>query len=306
MKFRRWAILLLFFAFGCSALREQNVTSKEQSVKSEKEVFFVSVPIAKFSSFECPCVNIEIEGKEFLAKLDLGFQGDLAIAKEPLTRISAKTFVKEKSMYGVRGKEYKKKLYRIPKAKIGVMAFSPLMLQEESEEFLKDAQFLQNEEDLSAREEEGALGWELFYNANLLIDMKNSQIAFCDSLDTLKERGYAVERFTKVPLLLERGLVEFEAETPNGPLRCMLDTGSTWNIFNIEFEEQNSSVWEPENILKFLFFKIGKVDFGPISFHQLPIRVPIPIAAILGVEFFKTHLVFLDFVEKTAYFESLE
>lgn len=45
--------------------------------------------------------------------------------KKEMDSISSKTFVGERSMYGVRGKEYNKKLYQISKAKIGAMTFSP-------------------------------------------------------------------------------------------------------------------------------------------------------------------------------------
>jgi hypothetical protein len=304
MRFQRFALLALLFTCGCSVIRTRN--KNNQSIEAQKPTYFVSIPITQFSSFQTPCINVTIEENTFLLKLDLGFQGDMTIAKEAVDLISSKTFLGEKSMYGVRGKEYTKKIYQIPRAKIGAMAFSPPILQEENEQFLKDAEFLQNEENSSLREEKGRLGWELFCNTNLLIDVKNSHIAFFDSLDTLKKEGYAVETFIRSSLFLERGLIELETNTPDGPLRCVLDTGTTWNVLNVDFERDKSidtAVWEPENILAYLFFNIGGVDFGPTSFHRIPIQTPIRIEAILGIEFFKNHLIVLDFAGRAVYFQ---
>jgi hypothetical protein len=299
---KRLIILALFFVYSCSVVREQN---EELSIESEKPRFFVAVPITKFTSFQAPCVNVEIEGKIFLLKLDLGFHGDMTLKKESLNFISSKTFMGEYSTYGVRGKEYKKNSYQIPKLKIGAMAFSPPVLQEENSEFLKDSEFFQSGGDSIPREEEGRIGISLFYAANLLIDIQNSQIAFCDSLDTLKKEGYAIETFIKAPLFLEKGLAEFEANIPTGSLRCILDTGTTWNILNADLADEksiNTAIWEPENMLEYSSFHIEGMDFGPTSFHRMPIRMPIQIEAILGMEFFKNYLVFLDFAGKAVYF----
>lgn len=229
----------------------------------------------------------------------------MAIQEEAVNSMSSKAFVREYSSYGIRGKEYKSKLYQIPKLKIGSMTFSPPILHEENREYLKDSEFKQNEEDASTRTEEGRLGHTLFYNTNLLIDIPNSLIAFCDSLKTLQKHGYLVENSICTPLFLERGLVEFFAETSEGKLRCMLDTGATWNFLNSHLEEKQSIdqvMWDATNILKYPSFTIGGRDVGPIAFHRIPIKIPIRIEAILGMEFFETNLVFFDFSGGMAYF----
>ncbi len=207
-------------------------------------------------------------------------------------------------MYGFKGKEYPTNLYRIPKIKIGAMAFIQPILQENTEQSRKDSVIVQNGNKPSPREP-GRIGWELFHNVNLLLDVKNSKIAFCDSLPTIEDHGYKITDFIKVPLLLERGLIEFETDTPDGHLRCMLDTGATWNVLNSKIEEENSIeqvIQDPSNILEYSSFQIGTEEFGPVAFHRIPIKLPIHIEAILGMEFIEDHLVFLDFAEKYVYF----
>ena len=102
--------------------------------------------------------------------------------------------------------------------------------------------------------------------------MKNSQIAFCDSIETLKTKGYPVEIFTKTSLHLDQGLVEIYVNSPNGPLRCVLDTGSIWNILNTPLKEGESideALWDPNNISRYPSIHIEKKDFGQKVFLKI-------------------------------------
>lgn len=293
--FKSLLITVLFFVSSCSSV-------KDATNQAEYATYFVSIPITEMTSAQIPCINVQIEDKTLPVTLDLGLRGHITMASEAVNHIASKTFLNEKSMYGVRGKKYNKKRYRIPELKIGAMTFSVPVLQEDNAEFLRDATFTHDEAEISSKEP-GRLGWELFSLTPLLIDVKNAHIAFCDSLETLKKEGYAIETFIKVPLFLERGLLEFEACTPNGPLRCMLDTGATWNVLNDEaIKEIDKAVWTPENKAEYSFFLIEGADFGPIAFRRMPIQIPIRIEAILGMEFFQRHLIFLDLENRVVYF----
>ncbi len=163
----------------------------------------------------------------------------------------------------------------------------------------------------------------MFYQFNLLVDCKHDLFALCDSLDSLKREGYLVNFFTEAPVVFDHGFIEFEAMTEAGLLHCILDTGATWNFLNKDLEnEHNEATFiankknenllfsNPENkdLLNFDFketkmissFKIGENEFGPLTFNY--IRSPIPIDVILGMEFFHSHLVFIDFGNQKVYF----
>lgn len=300
---RKYFFLIFLFATSCNISNNQKITQFEESPRNQKP-YFITVPITKWSAIQAPCVDIRIENKTFPVELDLGFRGNLTFTAQWVETLSSKTFLREKSMYGIRGKEYATKLYQIPALEVGKMTFFKPILQEEKEEFTKDSTFVKKGQKQSPKEP-GRLGWELFYNVNLLVDAENSLIAFCDSLETLAKQGYEIEQFTRSPLLLERGLVEFNAEIPEGILRCVLDTGATWNMLNCGIEETQSIddlMWHVDSIVERSSLKINGNDFGPISFHKLPIKIPIRIEAILGMDFFKNHIVFLDFRNKYVYF----
>ncbi|MBI5273048.1 MAG: hypothetical protein HY861_03595 [Chlamydiia bacterium] len=299
--------LLVFSTVSCYFLPKQKVLPTTQTSQSDKSVFYVPVPLTKLSSIQSPCLDVDIEGKVISMELDLGFRGDLTLTGHYIDQVSSKTFLLTKNMYGIRGKEYPTNIYRIPEIKIGAMTFIQPKLQKNSEEFIEDSVFVKDGSKPSAREP-GRLGWELFYNVNLLVDIKNSTIAFCDGLDTLKKQGYLVETFTQAPLLIERGLVEFEAQTNEGTLRCMLDTGATFNMLNRGINGEKpiaQAIWEPENVLEYSSFKIGETNFAPVSFHRVPIKMPLRIDAILGMEFFQDHLIFLDFAGGYVYFSDI-
>jgi hypothetical protein len=306
MGHKRWVILVFLFIWGCSVAPK--VEEPKQAVHAKKTTFFVPVSLTKLSSIDVPCLDVDVGGQIFSMELDLGFRGDLTIMKTFIDQVAVKDFVRTKPMYGIRGKEYATNLYQIPKARIGAMTFMEPILQEGSQELAADAVFRKDGMEPSPREP-GRLGWQLFSDVNLLVDIKRFQIAFCDSLETLRGHGYATDTFTKAPLSVERGLVEFEAKTPAGPLRCVLDTGCTWNLLHTEIESGKTIedvLFEPENSLEYASFEIGAKDFGPMSFHRIPIKIPIPVEAILGMEFFENHLVFLDFLHNCVYFSKAD
>ena len=91
--------------------------------------------------------------------------------------------------------------------------------------------------------------------------------------------------------------------TSEGPLRCVLDTGATMNILHTELQDEGAI----EEILEGgrferNEFQVSGVNLGKVSFYPLPIRLPIRIDAILGMDFLSDYLVFIDFRNGQIYF----
>ena len=113
-----------------------------------------------------------------------------------------------------------------------------------------------------------------------------------------------LDHFVETELLLDRGLVEIAADTDKGLMRLVLDTGATWNVLNEELQSDQAldvAVWDPANVVEFTHLAIASTELGSVSFHRMPIQMPIHIEGILGVEFFQRHAVFLDFLHSKAY-----
>lgn len=263
--------------------------------------YFEPLPIATFSSIGSPTLEVQIEDETLLVELDLGYRGDLAYTR-PLP-LKKKTFLHEKTMYSVRGKSYRTLLYQIPSLHVGTHTFFSPILQEEGLEFVRDTT-ISASLDVPLQRKEGRIGWELFQKDNLLLDIPGNTLALVDSISTLQKRGYRVVAST--PLLLDRGLVECFASTENKTIRCILDTGATWNFWQEESAVLDASLFDEKIATQVPSFLVGNVEVGPLSFRPLSIQLPIPVDAILGLEFLERYPLFFSFQEKTLYLLSGE
>ena len=322
----KW-ITFFVVLLGCCALtyflfskfhREKHA---QQSPLSIKGAYFETIKITDFFS-QVPCIDVRIGDTITTVKVDLGFCGNISLPMELIEKLDQKIFMRRTSYFGMRGKKYYSAIYEIPEIKIGKVTLFQAKVQETNSEFEKDATLLKKEE-VSSVSHLGRVGWPLFYNFNFFLDCENSLIAFCDSLITLKNRGFPVDSFIETPLLLDRNLIEFEALTEEGPIRCMLDTGCSWNILNKDLEggsnnhmifnpdniDQHSALnsinsdqmlFEPEEVCDVQVFKIGQKDFGAVTFQK--IRIPFEIDALIGMEFLDSKLVFIDFPNHKIYF----
>ena len=284
-----------------------------------KGSYFEEVPISE-SPTHTPCIEIEVEGKKIKGEIDLGSSSIFALPKIFLAKLNQKSFLKQVSYYGIRGKKYYSDLYEIPRIQIGGITIHKVRAKEINTKFNNDSD-LSNEK--NSDQDLARIGWGLFSLLNVFLDCENGTLAFCDSLDTLKNHGYPVDSFVETPISLDRNLIEFEVKTHKGKIRCVLDTGCTLNMLNKDLENKSNKhmIFNPDNInrhevlnpsnsdlsvieLKNQYdipvFKIGKKDFGKTTFTK--IKIPLEIDAFIGMEFLRSKLVFIDFPNSKAYF----
>jgi len=314
---KKWGILFIgsLVLLGIATFSVQPFFHKHSPAGSDnpkkKDRYFVPVSIIAWTpdQFPTPCISIQVEDQTISASLDLGFKGFLSVAGQVLDRIENKTFVGSQRRYGFRGKEYQKDVFEIPNIQIGLLHFSQIPVQKEAEEFHENSLMSQGIAE-SYPSEEGRIGWETCRLAgNLLLDLHNGTIAFCDSLETLKAEGYEIESFIKTPLLSDRGFIEFLATMDSKTSRCILDTGSTWNCLHIAQKENESMadmLNNPAHIFEMQQFRIENQELGPLVFHEIPIELPIHVDALLGMDFFLRHLIFVNFTNKQIYFKRHE
>lgn len=273
--------------------------------KKSKNPYFVTIPIVNWDNthFPSPCVSIQIEEQVICSSLDLGFRGFFSIEGQILGKIKEKTEVGKVKRYGFRGTEYEKAIFEIPKIQMGPISFSRIQVQREAEAFHKNSSLHIDPNEL-APIDLARIGWEACrLSGNLFLDLRNNMIAFCDSADTLQAKGYALDSFAKSELLSDRGFLEVMVHTDLGSVRCVLDTGSTYNCLHTELGENQSIDDMIGNIHEVGQFQVGNKDLGPQAFHEIPIQLPIPVAAILGMEFFFNHVIFINFTEHLLYIQ---
>jgi hypothetical protein len=294
---------LILICFG--ALKYFHETSLLPLASEENDgSHYNQIPITKWTASQYPCLTIQIGDKVISSYIDLGFRGYFSLNRSVLEQIEEKTLLGSQKMHGFQGHTYRNSVFSIPEIRINGIPFYSNEVQEEAQDFYENATFVKDGSEPSPPEP-GSIGWKVFRSTNLLMDFRNQKIALCDSVSTLKKQGYSIETFVATPLLIERGLIEVALNTTNGPLRCMLDTGCTWNVINTKNSQNKTMdelVWDPENFYEMTSLQINEMELGPVSFRRLPIELPIHIEAILGMEFLSQCTVFLDFSKNLAYF----
>lgn len=261
--------------------------------KAEKLTFCVSTPICEYTKTNLPCINVRIGQEEPLFLLDLGMTRYASLNLEILKKLEECSLVGTDTLFGWNGKKYHHSVYEIPKFTIENLSFLNIPTVDEDPSFETNAKISGS----SRRDHvQGKLGWQFFQRSNLFLDLAHSQIIFADSFQTLQKNGYFSSLFSKIPFSLEKNFIEIETQTPQGPLHCIFDTGATWNFLNREGNE----------ITTLPSFLIEKQEYGPISFHHLPIAVPVKVEAVLGMEFFSKNQVFIDFQNNQIYIARAE
>ena len=300
---KKWLFIsfvsLLVFCTIIIFIKKNQTGNLKETVKDSS--FFIPVPITKFSKTDSPCINVRVGNETFSFDIDLGFQGDLSISSQLFDQISEKTFIGTNPLYGFRGEEYVNNLYSIPEINIGSLTVFKPVVHETHEEFYKKAVIVKNNGQ-SSPGESGRLGWEFFYNFNLLLDCNKSVIAFCDSVESLKTQGYPIETYAKVPLSLEKGVIEFPMETEKGIMLCILDTGCTFNILNREIEEREEDLlFDPKYQIPFRILKAGNFDLGPVIFRPIQMKISHSCRSNIRHGIIKRHTIFIDFQNRMVY-----
>lgn len=315
--------LLIIFAFlsvgsgGFFLLKKSPQKEKEAYKLIKEEGYFVPLNIYGYCQANIPFLEVSIGDMTVTAIIDLGFQGMFSLPDNLVKKIDKKKWIKRNQSYGLKGKTYENNVYEVESIKIGNMSFLSVKVKEKCQKSM-DEGILTGK--LPSEYRFGAIGWELFSEYNLLVDCRQYILALCDSLETLKQQGYPIDVFTEAPLLSNSFLI-LEAVTEKGPLRCLLDTGCTWNMLNenwkngcvdhqisndhgdkltlLNLENEDSFNFNHEDTQELSSFKIEDKEFGPMTFKR--IKSPLQFDAILGMEFFDTHLIFIDFDNNKVY-----
>lgn len=283
--------------------QEKVLSEQHCHLKNTQGSYYFPIRITEYFDEDSPCLPITIDDLSVLMKLDTGAMLGFSLPSCILDQIESKTCLPSTELYGVRGLMYEIEGYRIPNLKMGSIKYSAINVEKESEQMFKDGWV---GEVGPYPENMGTIGIGAFRWTNLFLDLGHDKIAVADQIETVQKNGYQDVHFVKVPFFIEKGRpLEVLIQTSLGPLRCLIDTGSTYN--GVAAKEDNGQTIE-EAMSDFsnwtnnveLFF--GEEKFGPETFVSIPIKFPIAIEAILGMAFLKNHLVFLDFAEKAAYF----
>ena len=247
------------------------------------------IPIEKYTTSALPCFYIELEKRSVLAELDLGMKRCVVLDQALFESLSEKSFSREEEMISLNGKSQPMSLSFIAPIQIGPLTFHHLEAGIKDQNYYADSDLFVGSNGID--HPPCTLGWSLFSTSNLVLDFRRHQIGFSDDLETLNT--HLSDKFISTPLLEHDDFLEIQVLTDSGPLRCILDTGCTWNMIQSDLK---SDVFETEEL------KISGVNFGPTQFHPWKIDLPNRVDAILGMEFLYNQTCFIDFAKKSVYF----
>ncbi len=254
------------------------------------------------SDARIPCLQAEVEGIPFQVELDIGHDGILSLPKHLLEQLTYKSDSGTVFFAGIRGKKYEAPVFTVPKLYVGDLAFVNVPVEEGNSEFEHDAN-LQTTRNPDPPDIKARIGWQAFSGMVILIDLNKSIAICCDSLETLKERGHAIEQFVSTNFLPRKEFIEFEADIGNRTVKCLLDTGCTLNLIHTPLPVLEAANEQPEfarinfaNPLPAAMLSVGGSPLGPCIFYET--QLPFGVEAIIGVDFLETQIVCIDFINR--------
>lgn len=257
--------------------------------------YYFLVPIELVNSYQIPCTSIEIEGNRYQVEIDLGTKMALSLHKEVLDKVRKNLCGTSRRM-DFRGNKYETPLYSISNVKIGSVLLNKVKTREESSEFAgKEAILLECKNEQNA----GRIGRDFFTDKNIFMDFSHRILIVCSQLKDIEKEGYEMKRLTSTPFKVTSDGIILEIETDLGKQKFVLDTGTTVSAIRSRDLNNNSLKQSSIGTSKFV---INGTDFGSRELYLLDISQEFnEIDGLLGMDFLKDHLVYLDFNKKTAY-----
>lgn len=271
-----------------------------------EKAYHINIPI-RFGSAGIPLLEVEIQDKKYSIEMDLGSKFQLSLNREIINQLNKKpygTLVRK----DIKGRAYEVSTYRIRSVQIEDISFSNVKIGEENDDFIGNATFWVNP-DRDPKDFDrgfGTIGRPLLTKRNLLLDFQRSLFFMTNDQKKLKKEGYELEELEKIPLETGKRGAILLVTTDFGKLRLVIDTGSTASLVRTSFLPREQSIAGKKYDLPFVTtseFVIGKKDFGPMNLCLMDITPELhEFDGILGMDFLKRHIIYLDYAKKTAYF----
>lgn len=261
------------------------------------------IPVHFCPASDRPYIKIEIEGVKYSCLVDLGSSHPIDLQDKYINHIINKTQAGEAKYYDAKGVMFVTQKYRIPKIKIEDVLFQDIFIYKENSEFLnKESQYWHSFWNLIQHKMElltiqGRVGRKPFEKLDSLFDFPHSSIFFLKDLaSSIASIGYSMDQLVSVPFQIESCGVVLTMETEDGIKKLCLDTGATHSVL------RNSSLKSEAKVT----LKMGSHNFGVWHFKAYPLSDELPCDGILGVDFFKKHLIGFSLQNQMVYIQPLK
>lgn len=238
----------------------------------------IEIPIT-FSNKQLPLIQVAIQGKEYPFNLFLSSKYPLFIQSSELESLNKKDKGKA-SWKNINGETFVASLYELPRIQSGPLKIDNVLV----------VSSLAKEE---TKESIGEIKWPLD-KLNLFLDFPHGRMVGINREKDFGALGYDINKAEKVKCEITQKGVLFKAMTSLGELKVALSTSCNVNIINSSKVDKSIQQITSQ-------FKIGNRDFGPIHLTAHNISPELEFDAILGSEFLKRHIVYVDAHNKYLY-----
>lgn len=245
-----------------------------------------------FNRPNTPFILTQIENHTILQLLDLGASLECGLKKEILAKINKEVFSQCVFMTA-NGVIKEEAQFIIPEIQIGSLIINPVIVNEKTGDCSLD--------------EDGVIGNKILEKTNLLLDFPNNKVIFIRDVNCKTINHYQIMEWVKVPFEWHSVGMILDVETNLGLEKYLLDTGATHNFIYYEhLQEQAPQLYnEQGNQIILSKFILGNHDFGQQKFIKLKNLVTfVNEQGVIGVEFLKQHVIFIDYPNKMLYIKN--
>jgi hypothetical protein len=267
---------------------------------------FICIPVA-FTPSGMPMLKVMIEENVYFLQFDLGSKFPLSLRKDVLETINIKKNSGIAKWRDIKGNFYEEPSYSIPYVKIENLVLRDMIVRQESEAFRNNAILWEDKNNQqNVRKHVGCVGRPILEKTNLLLDLKNAKIIACNHKRQLRKMGFLLNDTVKVSF--EEGtkgiIVNFDTDV--GILRLGLDTGSTITLVRANRLQDEKCAKDERGFYFFTTqrFSIGNKNFGTKHLFLYDITSDLKeIDGMLGMDFLKKHVIYIDYKDKCIYIE---
>ena len=261
----------------------------------------LDLPIQFINSNQLPCTSIEIEGNSYSVEIDLGTRMAVSLHKNILENMQKEPDGNSRRM-DIRGNKYETPIYLIPNIRVGKQLLKKIQTREESLDFFVNCSIgVDAQTDI---QNAGRIGREFFRDKNIFMDLNNCIFIACNGPKNLKKRNYKIDNLIPIPFRSTSGGIFLDVETDMGVQRFVLDTGSTLSVIRASDYKEGVPIRQCRGlpVIETSKFVMNGIDFGRRDLCLVDISPAFDdMDGLLGMDFLKEYIVYLDFGKKMAY-----
>lgn len=243
--------------------------------------YYSSVAVT-FGKYDYPFITTELQNQSSALAVDIGSRFPLALRRKTLDGILDKQAHGTITVNNIDGQKCEALSYLIPKLKVGNLMLKNVIAHESQEEGYD------------------ALGQFLGGEFNFLVDFPHSRIIACDTFSKLQEKKLAGKHWVRIPFEMHRSGIILNIDTDSGTRKLAINTTCT-------FTHLRSSLISSGQFSVSSSFGLGGKQFGNIVFRSIDLPEGLSgIDGFIGVDFLRTHAIYIDYKNKIAYIEPPE